>query len=135
VTVLRRVTARTRRTAAALLALSDSEPVVWEEIDEYGVSTGTSCFADPLVLAALSRQCREYYNQPGNTLEGEEPLVDALARQDALIYVVEPELRVAAFASGVGDGVYRVWLGRDRTAAPAALLTSFDTIAEESVPA
>ena len=135
VTVLRRVTAETRRVGAAMLALSDLPPAVWDELDDYGVSTGTSCFADPLALAALSRRLGAYYDQPGATLQGEEPLVDALEHRDALIYAVEGALRVAAFRSGLGDGMYPVWLGRDATGAAAALLTSFDTIAEESVRA
>ena len=95
VMVLRRVTAQTRRVGAALLALHDSAPVVWDEIDDYGVSTGTSSFADPVALAALGRRLGEYHDQPGTILKGEEPLVDALAERDALIYVVERELRVA----------------------------------------
>lgn len=135
VTVLPRVTTQDTRIGAALLALSDSEPVAWDGLDEYGVSTGTSCFADPVALEALSRRLGEYYDQPGNTLKVEEPLVDALDGRDAIIYPVEGELLLAAFTSGIGDGVYRAWLGRDATGAPAALLTSFDNIVEESIPA
>ena len=135
VTVLRRVSPQDDRIGAAMLTLSPSESLTWEELDQYGVSAGTSCFADPAALEALSRRLGEYHDQQGDTLKGEEPLVDALDTSDALVYAVEGDLRIAAFTSGLGDGVYRTWLGRDGTGAPGVLLTSFDNIAEESGPA
>ena len=133
VLVIRRLAADNARVGIALLRLSDAHPTSWRHLGEYGVSTGMSCFADPEALDALDRRSAVYYEQPG-ALEGEEPLVDAMASSDAVRYDVDDNHHLAAFRAGIGDGVYDAWAGLDDDGQPCIALTSFDNIAAQTAP-
>ena len=40
-------------------------------------------------------------------------------------------ISVAAFGSGIGDGTYDTWLGRDARGEPAVILTDFEMLRSE----
>ena len=133
VTAVHRADADDDMVGYALLRLTDAPPTEWRDEGTYGVSTGTSCFADPAALQALRNRLDDYYDaQSGAVLSGEEPLVDAMTGRTAVMYEVQPGLQIAAFASGTGDGIYALWTGFDASGTPAALLTSFDNVADET---
>ena len=130
VEVVHREAAGGSRVAFALLVLGAGPTATWSDEVSYGVDTGTSCFADAAALGALSERSRAYYAQ--ERLEGEEPLVDAMAERHAVMYETARDEAIAAFASGLGDGWYSAWVGRDAAGAPAAVLTSFDIVAAQT---
>jgi hypothetical protein len=127
------VTEEGGRIAFAVLSLGHAEPVVWTDEVSYGVDAGVACFTSPRALAALAEASAAYYGQ--EKLIGDEPLVDAFAGRDAIVYEATPGQAMAVFESGVGDGEYSAWIGRDERGLPAVVLTSFDTVAAQSTAA
>jgi hypothetical protein len=131
------------RVAALALDLSHESVADWsmyvpegESLDEgsiwgFGVDAGLACFADPAALDALHALQARYYDQPG-PLTGPEPVVDEMHGGErpayALVYDVEPGLKLAISESGWGDGLYPTFVGAAAGGEPARLMISFDVL-------
>jgi len=136
------------RVAALALDLAPGEVRAWRmfvpdgktlepgSIWGFGVDAGVACFADPTAIEALHAASAAYYDQEG-TPSGPEPVVDEMyygeERRDALLYEVEPGLKLAICQSGWGDGLYATYVGADAEGRPIRLMISFDVVSADHV--
>ncbi len=120
---------RTERNAAAALVCSSERPVRWElaareggppDAAAYGVDSGTGGFMGSRAIEQL--------------VDGEElglAIMSALKGTSGAIVSMADGVSVAAFGSGIGDGTYDTWLGRDARGELAMILTDFDMLNSE----
>lgn len=121
--------ATAERNGAAALICSGETPVQWElasreggpsDAAAYGVDSGTGGFMGSRAIEQL--------------VEGDElglAVMGALERTLGAIVSLTDGVSVAAFRSGIGDGTYDTWLGRDARGVPAVILTDFEMLKSE----
>jgi hypothetical protein len=120
----------------ALLKITDERPVRWEvaleagepplkpdEWSGYGVDTGTGCYLD--VDAAFPLGVRSQALATPNLLD--IAYAEGYEKGDWANLCVNPTTgtNLIVFKSGIGDGVYPVFVGYGATGAPIALVTDF----------
>jgi hypothetical protein len=120
---------KTERNGAAALVCSSEIPVRWElasreggpsDAAAYGVDSGTGGFMGSRAIEQL--------------VDGDDlGLAVMAALKDTLgaIVLTADGISVAAFGSGIGDGTYDTWLGRDARGEPAVILTDFEMLRSE----
>lgn len=59
-------------------------------------------------------------------------IIGALDGSAGAVVSIAPDVTAAAFRSGIGDGVYDVWLGHAADGEVAMLLTDFGVLASEA---
>lgn len=121
--------AKMERNCAAALLCSSETPVSWElasreggpsDAAAYGVDSGTGGFMGSSAMGPL--------------VDGDElgqAIISALDGKLGAIVSTADGISVAAFRSGIGDGTYDTWLGRDARGEPAVILTDFEMLASE----
>ncbi|MGC4094990.1 MAG: DUF4241 domain-containing protein [Polyangiaceae bacterium] len=117
--------------AAAALLCGERAPLSWElasreggapDAAAYGVDAGTGCFMGSRALELLV---------DADDSSGQR-IMKALESASGAIVSLDNGSRVAVFSTGIGDGIYNTWLGRDEAGEPAMLLTDFATLDSES---
>jgi len=111
------------RTVAAALMCGSTRPERWElaaregvpaDASAYGVDSGTGCFAGTQAMDRL-----ENADETCGVA-----IIAALERAPGAVVSVDGS-HVAVFASGIGDGIYDTWLGRDERGELSLILTDF----------
>jgi hypothetical protein len=116
--------------AAAALLCSRENPEHWAlaareggppDAAAYGVDSGTGGFMGSGAIELL--------------VEGDDALaqviIQALAKASGAVVTIDQGCSVAAFTSGIGDGTYDTWLGRDARGDAAIILTDFAVLNSE----
>ena len=109
--------------AAAAIICGSAAPVTWElaaregeppDAAAYGVDSGTGAFLGSDAIEAIVE----------SDFAREVILEELQSRRNAVI-VIPGGATVAAFVSGIGDGVYDTWIGRNLLGQPCVILTDF----------
>ncbi|MEO3975286.1 DUF4241 domain-containing protein [Streptomyces sp. CAU 1734] len=109
-------------TPAAMLRIRDRPTATWElalrqgqdarllddgEFFGFGVDTGTGCFVDAAGRDGLAKRCEEWMTNHGfRGTDGEEAAYTEIPDPGSGAHAI-------AYLSGMGDGSYPVWIGRD----------------------
>jgi hypothetical protein len=119
------------RNVAAALVCSQTEPVAWQpasrdggqaDATAYGVDSGTGCFMGSRASKAIFESDEAVGNE----------IIAALEQTSGALVTVHGAAAVAVFRSGIGDGAYHTWWGRDANGSPALILTDFGGLASRS---
>ena len=108
----------------ATLELSDAPTVRWEDAGNIAVDGGTTT----LVSVEGRDLMRDAFDANQEAWFDESDVVfESVAAHDWLgtTYALAPELDLAMVSSGIGDGGYPVWIGRDATGAPTQVVVDF----------
>ena len=114
------------RNAAAAIICSDAAPVSWQlaareggpsDAAAYGVDAGTGAFMgtnaiNPIVESGAIA----------------DRILEELQHRSSAVVDIPGGANVAVFTSGMGDGVYDTWIGRDVNERPCMILTDFDIL-------
>ncbi len=108
----------------ATLELSDAPTVRWEDAGVIAVDGGTTTF----VSVEGRDLMRDAFDQDQDAwMDENEVIFESVIAHDWLgtTYALTPELDLAIVSSGIGDGGYPVWIGRDATGAPTQVVVDF----------
>ena len=108
----------------ATLVLSDAPTVRWEDAGVIAVDGGTTTFVSvegrDLMRDAFDANQEAWFDES-------DVVFESVIAHDWLgtTYALTPELDLAMVSSGIGDGGYPVWIGRDATGAPTQVVVDF----------
>jgi hypothetical protein len=108
----------------ATLELSDAPTVRWEDAGVIAVDGGTTTF----VSVEGRDLMRDGFDASQHAWMDENDVIfESVAAHDWLgtTYDLAPGIDLAMVSSGIGDGGYPVWIGRDATGAPTQVVVDF----------
>lgn len=124
------------RWTMALVGAQDPATLGPHEIFGYGVDSGTGCFMSPEAGELLDKRMSEEEEAYSERIIAD---MEKTYRHTWSWLVFQPDParnpNVAAFSSGVGDGIYASYVGWDEAGDPVCLVTDFGVIAEDPAPA
>lgn len=120
------------RNLAAVLLLSDETPVAWRKVGAFVVESGLAAFGDLETIDRFHRRDLDDEFSEG-WATGNGIALEYLVRPGSTL---RPRLALTAFATGIGEGVYAVYLGRNTHEDDVAVAVGFGLVrgdrAEES---
>ena len=108
----------------ATLVLSDAPTVRWEDAGTIAVDGGTTTIISPEGRDLM----RDGFDRDQDAWTDENDVIfESVIAHDWLgtTHALTPELDLAMVSSGIGDGGYPVWIGRDAIGAPTQVVVDF----------
>lgn len=120
------------RIACARLLVRDEPADRFEFVCSYGVDNATGCFMDEVAAASLRSKNEEQFQAFWNEMRSCEERVYAPTRSwGSIVLDVASGANIVFFTSGMGDGGYATYVGRNKTGEVVSLVTDFGLLYTE----
>jgi hypothetical protein len=110
--------------ALGTLVLSEEKTASWKRAGAFAVDGGTASFISP---EGVAFEQRGFDRDELESQRLDERIFDSLLAHESLVtnYRLDARMNLAQFTTGLGDGVYRVFVGRDAAGRATRVVMDF----------